>query len=172
MNTSPQDTPSEDDAPTPLDPLRFHQLLVAVDGSRSSELALSAAVVAAQRNNARLTIMSVAVDAARFGTAASYDPGLQESINTDTQKALDQAVARVPQDISVTKVFRHGKPGAEIVAEANAGDYDAVLVGARGLGHVTALIGSVSNYVMHHADITVFVAHAPRKSDSTATSTG
>jgi nucleotide-binding universal stress UspA family protein len=136
---------------------------VAVDGSRSSELALAAAVVSAQRNNARLTVISVAVDAARYGAASSYDPSLQSRIDEEAQQALDRAVAAVPQDIPVTKLLKHGKPGPEIVAEAKSGDYDAVLLGARGVGQVGALIGSVSNYVMHHADITSFVAHAPRE---------
>jgi nucleotide-binding universal stress UspA family protein len=30
------------------------------------------------------------------------------------------------------------------------------------VGRVGALMGSVSSYVLHHADIAVFVAHAPR----------
>jgi nucleotide-binding universal stress UspA family protein len=63
----------------------------------------------------------------------------------------------------VTKQLRHGKAGPEIVAEARAHDYDAILVGARGVGRVGALIGSVSSYVLHHADTAVFVAHAPAR---------
>jgi nucleotide-binding universal stress UspA family protein len=37
-----------------------------------------------------------------------------------------------------------------------------VLLGARGVGRMGSLIGSVSQHVLHHADIAVFVAHAPR----------
>ena len=59
-------------------------------------------------------------------------------------------------------LFKRGRPGRIVVAEAAAGDYDAVLLGARGLGRVGALLGSVSNHVLHHATIAVFVAHAPR----------
>jgi nucleotide-binding universal stress UspA family protein len=51
--------------------------------------------------------------------------------------------------------------GAEIVARACEHDYDAVLLGARGLGRVGALLGSVSAYVLHRAPVPVFVAHAP-----------
>jgi nucleotide-binding universal stress UspA family protein len=50
------------------------------------------------------------------------------------------------------------------VAQSREHDYDAILLGARGVGRVGALIGSVSSYVMHHADTAVFVAHAPRQS--------
>jgi nucleotide-binding universal stress UspA family protein len=56
-------------------------------------------------------------------------------------------------------LIRHGKAGAEIVAHAGESDYDAILTGARGVGRVRALIGSVSQYVLHHADLPVFVAH-------------
>jgi nucleotide-binding universal stress UspA family protein len=61
----------------------------------------------------------------------------------------------------VIKQIRHGKAGPEIVAQSKENEYDAILLGARGLGRVGALIGSVSQYVMHHADTPVFVAHAP-----------
>ena len=66
-------------------------------------------------------------------------------------------------DIPVTKCLRHGKAGPEIVAQSKEHDYDAILLGARGVGRVGALVGSVSSYVMHHADTAVFVAHAPNR---------
>ena len=160
--TEPDEHPHESE---PDDLLRFRRLLVAIDGSRSSDLALSAAIVSAHRNRARVTLIGVAVDAGRWSAATAYDPDLQRRIDEDIADAMEAAVARIPADVPVTKILRHGKPGPEIVAEANAGNYDAVLLGARGVGQVGALIGSVSNHVLHHAEITVFVAHAPRDQD-------
>jgi nucleotide-binding universal stress UspA family protein len=124
----------------PLDELHLHRLLVAIDGSPTAELALAAAVTAAQRDHAAITLLAVVADVARM---------------------LRETVARIPQDIPVTTVIRHGKAGAEIVAQACEHDYDAVLLGARGLGRVGALLGSVSAYVLHRAPVPVFVAHAP-----------
>ena len=77
---------------------------------------------------------------------------------------LRDAVERIPDDIPVTTVIRRGKPGPEIVAQATECDYDALMVGARGVGRVGALIGSVSQHVVHNAPVPVFVAHAPRPS--------
>ena len=77
-------------------------------------------------------------------------------------RLLCDTVERIPKDIPVVKQLRHGKPGPEIVAQAREHDYDAILLGARGVGRVGALIGSVSSYVLRHADTAVFVAHAPR----------
>jgi nucleotide-binding universal stress UspA family protein len=54
------------------------------------------------------------------------------------------------------------KSGIELATE---GRDDAILVGARGLGRISALVGSVSRYVLHHADVAVFVAHAPRDAE-------
>jgi nucleotide-binding universal stress UspA family protein len=154
----PPDTRSQPDEP--LGELRFHRLLVAVDGSESARLALSAAVLAARLNNASLTVVSVAPEVSRW-PAAAYDPGLQGEVDKQTQERLREAVDLIPADITVTTLFRRGSAGPQIVAAAAEGDYDAILLGARGVGMVASLVGSVSHHVLRHADTTVFVAHAP-----------
>ena len=150
-----------------LEELHLHRLLVAVDGSNTAELALSAAVTAARRDNAAITLLAVTPDFAaesRSWIAGSPDPNqLQREADEEAHRLLTETVERIPADIPVTKQLRHGKAGPEIVAEARAHDYDAILLGARGVGRVGALIGSVSSYVLHHADIAVFVAHAPAR---------
>jgi nucleotide-binding universal stress UspA family protein len=92
--------------------------------------------------------------------AGGPDPcALQDAADGDTQRMLRETVERIPSDIPVTTVVRHGKPGPEIVAHADEHNYDAILLGARGVGRVGALIGSVSAYVLRHANTSVFVAH-------------
>ena len=150
-----------------LEELHLHRLLVAVDGSNTAELALSAAVTAARRDNAAITLLAVTPDfpaESRSWIAGSPDPNqLQREADEEAHALLCDTVDRIPADIPVTKQLRHGKAGPEIVAEARAHDYDAILLGARGVGRVGALIGSVSSYVMHPADTAVFVAHAPAR---------
>jgi nucleotide-binding universal stress UspA family protein len=158
-------------APQPtvmLGELHFHQLLVAVDGSRTADLALSAAVTAARRDHAAITLLAVARDViAESGRWIASAPGapdprtLQQEVDAEAELMLRQTVERIPDDIGVTTVIRHGKPGPEIIAQAGERNYDAILLGARGVGKVGALIGSVSAYVMRHAKTSVFVAHAP-----------
>ena len=87
---------------------------------------------------------------------------MQQEADAYAQRLLRDAVERLPDAIPVTTVVRRGKPGPEIVAQARAGNYDAIVMGARGVGRVGALMGSVSRYVLHHAETAVFVAHAPR----------
>jgi nucleotide-binding universal stress UspA family protein len=148
-----------------LGELHFHRLLVAADGSQTGELALSAALTAARRDHAAITLIAVVPDIvaeSRRWLAGGPDPGvLQEEADTDAQRMLRETVARIPGDIPVTTVVRRGKPGPEIVAQAAEHDYDAILLGARGVGRVGALIGSVSAHVLRHASTPVLVAHAP-----------
>jgi nucleotide-binding universal stress UspA family protein len=148
----------------PLGELRFRRLLVALDGSRSADLALSAAVTAARRDNAAITLICVApnviADAMRWPWPAPM-PADQGETDKFADRILRDAVDRIPEDIPVTMFIKRGRPGPAIVAHANESNYDAILLGARGVGRVEALIGSVSQYVMRHANVAVFVAHAP-----------
>jgi nucleotide-binding universal stress UspA family protein len=150
---------------TVLDELKLHRLLVAIDGSANAELALTAAITAARRDNALITLITVGPDLAT-GPAAWSVPVTgtldQNAVDDDCCKRMKAMVARVPADIAVHTIYRRGKAGPEIIRAAREGDFDAIIVGARGVGRVGALMGSVSSYVLHHADISVFVAHAPK----------
>jgi nucleotide-binding universal stress UspA family protein len=150
---------------TELGELRFNRLLVAIDGSANAELALSAAVTAARRDNSALTLISVAPDvraeAAKWPGVLVVPRPPQDELDATAERILREAVARIPADIPVETIVRRGAPGPQIVARARAGCYDAILLGARGVGRISALVGSVSQYVLNHADIAVFVAHAP-----------
>ena len=149
----------------PLGDLRFHRLLVALDGSANAELALRVAVTAAERDHAAITLVSVATtatEAVRWPGPAVDLTQLQDEIDAEATRVLQDAVERMPAEIPVHTVVRHGRPGPEIVALADSGEFDAVLLGARGVGRVAALIGSVSAHVLHHVQIAAFVARAPR----------
>jgi nucleotide-binding universal stress UspA family protein len=150
----------------PLGELHFHRLLVAIDGSLNGELALSAAVTAARRDHAALTLICVARDviADTARTAAAYwgPPESQEEADAWAERTLREAAARVPDDVSVTTVVRRGRAAREILAQLDEQPYDAILLGARGLGRVAVMMGSVSREVLHRAEVPAFVAHAPR----------
>jgi nucleotide-binding universal stress UspA family protein len=149
-----------------LGELTLHRLLVAIDGSANAELALTAAITAARRDHATLTLLLVGPDLAT-GPAAWSVPMSggcdQEAVDEDGRRRLNEIAARIPRDLPVTTLYRRGKAGPEIVRAAKEGDYDAILLGARGVGRVHTLLGSVSHYVLHHANTAVFVAHAPRE---------
>lgn len=152
--------------PASLGELHFHRLLVALDGSPHAELALSAAVTAARRDHAALTLVcvarDVAADTARHAAAYWAPPDSQEEADAWAETTLREAAARVPDDVSVTTVVRRGRAAREILAQLAEQPYDAILLGARGLGRVALMMGSVSREVLHRAEVPAFVAHAPR----------
>jgi nucleotide-binding universal stress UspA family protein len=152
-------------------PLRFRHLLVAVDGSEHAALALAEAIALAQRDHATITLLAVApkVHGPVPGAFVAMDPAaLQADVDSEVQATLRAATAQVPPDIPVTQVVRRGHPAQAILAQIREGGHDAVLLGARGLGRMAGLVGSISQHVMHHADIAVLVAHAPRPPGSCA----
>lgn len=151
-------------APAPqFGELALHRLLVAIDGSANADLALTAAITAARRDHATLTLMLVGPDVTA-GPAAWSVPiaggSDQGAVDADGCQRLRATVARIPADVPVTTLYRRGKAGPEIIKAAKEGDYDAIVLGARGVGRVHALMGSVSQYVLNHAEVAVFVAHA------------
>ncbi|MDQ8043715.1 MAG: universal stress protein [Solirubrobacteraceae bacterium] len=153
----------------PIHAMSVRRVLVAIDGSPAAELALSAAMTAIEEHNAAITLLVVVPEvphgAGWPGTGPGFDPQtLQREAQRDADELLHRTLDRLPADLPVTTRQRTGKPGPEICAEAGEGDYDAILLGARGIGRLGAVGGgSVSSYVLHHAKTTVIVVHPPRE---------
>jgi len=98
-----------------LDELQLRRLLVAVDGSDSSTLALRAAITVARRDNAALTLLCVSPEAGhdigRFALAAGVPPTTQEELDAEAEKILRRTVELVPEDVPVRTIVRRGRPG-------------------------------------------------------------
>ena len=72
----------------------------------------------------------------------------------------------MPDDLSITTQLLDGDPAREILRTAREGDHDLIVLGSRGRGRMTtALLGSVSNRVMHDAEVPVIVIHRPSGDD-------
>jgi nucleotide-binding universal stress UspA family protein len=155
--------------------LRFGHLLVAVDGSDNAYVALAAAVASAQSHNARLSLICVAAPPRRTGAIARFagiDSALELRVEARTRRILRTCLDRIPTDITVRTLVRRGRPGPEILAAARQDDYDAILLGARGIGSIRCLMGSVCHYVVQHAGTAVIVTHRPRESGPAIAQTG
>jgi len=147
--------------------LRYRHVMVAYDGSPEAELALEHAIALAQNQRARLGLVAVVPPVPSF---AWQVPGgvrrLHDDQESDLARQLRAAADRVPDDLSVTTRLLDGDPPRELLRAAREGDHDVILVGSRGRGRVTAaLLGSVSNRLMHEARVPVIVVHAPRGDD-------
>jgi nucleotide-binding universal stress UspA family protein len=148
-------------------PPRYRHLLVAFDGSPDAELALAHAIAIAQVYRARLALVAVVPPPPLLAWQAPGGVGaLHESEQHEMDKRLRAAADSVPDDLPLTTRLLDGDPAREIVRAARDGDHDAIVMGSRGRGRISAaILGSVSNHVMHEADVPVIVVHRPRRDD-------
>jgi nucleotide-binding universal stress UspA family protein len=138
-------------------------VLVAVDGSDESWLALSHAVVIARIYRARLALVAVVPDPPQlYGAAAAQRPEIAAAALAEMERVLAEAREAVPQDVSVSTRLLSGEPSRAIVSAAREGGHDLIVMGSRGRGRLQgALLGSVSQAVLHAAPVRVVVVHQP-----------
>jgi nucleotide-binding universal stress UspA family protein len=140
----------------------YRNILVAVDGSADADRALDQAIALAEDQHALLTLVSVIpprtglsslTPAAAAAAAECFGPAIYERI-------LRDAVARVPGDLGVRTVLLTGHPARRIVERAREGGHDLIVMGSRGLGRISgALLGSVSQEVVHLSPVPVLLSH-------------
>ena len=138
------------------------KILLATDGSRDAELALSTAVDLANSTNAELHVVTVSPG------YPSYDvrnPAVveqlrerAENILEDQTKKIEQAGGEVAQKhLRVSERYR----AEQIVRVAQDIEAGLIVIGSRGLGGIRrALIGSVSDSVVRHAHCPVLVVRS------------
>jgi nucleotide-binding universal stress UspA family protein len=146
----------------------FRRFLVALDASPHAQRALSEAIDLAATNNATLTIITVVPDTPVWSlSGAAGAPVSLRDVNQQVEDAyrtiLEDAVEKVPRDVPVRTILRHGPAGAAILDEAAAHDHDLIVMGSRCRGELRSiLLGSVSHEVVHASRIPVLVVHADK----------
>ena len=143
--------------------LRYRHVLVAFDASPEAQLALAHAVAMAQVYRAKVALVAVVPPPPLLAWQAPGGiRGIHDAEQEELGKALRAAADGVPDDLSVTTQLLDGDPARELLRLAREGDFDVIVMGSRGRGRVTAaLLGSVSNRVMHDANVPVIVIHRP-----------
>lgn len=153
----------------------FQKILVAIDDSAQSKQVLDQAVTLAKTLNASLMIshtisqfsegypMSVVSAQSKvlpgFDRADAIQSFFQqwealEQKDLERLKALTEQVTA--QGVATEFTQSVGDPGRAICELANSWDADLIVMGHRGLKGVKELfMGSVSNYVSHHAPCSV-----------------
>ena len=134
------------------------RLLVPIDGSEHSKKTLDHAATLAKDLSAEIVVLQV-VDAPFF---AGYPYDLV-SVKDDLDKIKDaeyESAQKVLEESGVTysRELEHGNPAETIIAVAEAGKYDLVVIGSHGASAGERfLLGSVSDRVVHHAPCDVYV---------------
>jgi nucleotide-binding universal stress UspA family protein len=142
----------------------FHKILVAIDGSADAEEALAQAIDLAQSERAALTVFSAVATpppVAYIGPSGAAAASIAAQAEQGTEGLLRDAVARVPDDVSVRTVLSRKPVKVALVQEIASGRHDLVVMGSRGRGALrSALLGSVSHHVLHHSRVPVLIVHA------------
>ena len=141
----------------------FRNILVAIDGSPHADQALMDAIDLARSENARLTLFTAIV---RLPAISYLAPGapvadLARDAEAEAEMVLLRARASVPADVCVTTVLSTQPVSRALLRQIEDGHHDLVVMGSRGRGAVrSALLGSVSHYVLHHSPVPVLIVHA------------
>jgi len=97
----------------------------------------------------------------RYGNSSYTLNQITENLKKHGEDLLKKIEAEFSErGIKVKKVIVQGKPEREIISTATKDDCDLIIIGRRGFGSLKSLLlGSVSDYVLHHAEIPVFVVN-------------
>jgi nucleotide-binding universal stress UspA family protein len=149
------------------------RVLLAVDGSASSRQALRAMTKYFNADSLEVTVMHVVetpwvhfgLDRKVFdypGDALDrLDPEIQLELEMEREAGSIVETAQEQLDgyvLGLKSIIREGNPGTEILGEAEAGDYDLIIMGAAGSSDFKhQMLGSVSAKVASQAPCSVAV---------------
>ena len=150
--------PSPTPTPAPADPgYRYERILVAVDESRESRLALARAVDIARRANARLDlVLSAVVPSTTYWNGTVHSMQINELALAEVLRKAAASVEGVP----VTTYLVRGNAADRILEHAERHGCDLIVMGSRGRSRAAAaLLGSTSHAVLHAATVPVLIVH-------------
>jgi nucleotide-binding universal stress UspA family protein len=137
----------------------FKNILVAWDGSEHATRALEQAVDLARTQEARLTLLAVAAPLHLW--PGQFVPPITEADLLESAGEVAAAgEALVPDGVAVSSRVVYGDPGVELLKRAAAAGHDLIVMGSRGRGALrSAVLGSVSHFVLNHTRLPVLVVH-------------
>lgn len=134
------------------------KVLVATDGSVHSMKAVSRAMELAEKEGAKITLMSVA-----YFSKSDFDdmpPSIQEKLEKQAKEVLNSAKAVFEgKGIKVDTILETGVvPANNIIKRAKEDKFDLILMGRTGLaGLERAMTGSTAAKVVAHAPCSVSI---------------
>jgi len=134
------------------------KILVATDGSDQAMKAVERALAMAEKENARVTLLSVAYYAKE--DLDEMPPGIQRKLDNEAQKALNTAKALFEdKGIPVQTILQEGfVPANNIIKTAEEGNFDKIILGSRGMSKIKEILfGSTAAKVTAHAPCSVTV---------------
>ncbi|NJD55933.1 MAG: universal stress protein [Nitrospirae bacterium] len=146
--------------------VRIRNILCAVDFSGSSQKALQQAAVYASAFSASLHVIHAIPSHALKGRWAEWGlsstKDIMQQFDASVASEAREALSRMVRDagIEARSDLMHGMPSEVICRAAESGEYDLVVMGARGLSHIKGVfIGSVTEAVIKVSPCPVFIVH-------------
>jgi nucleotide-binding universal stress UspA family protein len=143
------------------DLMLYSKILVAFDGSYAADEALEQALRLNQLLPGSVLKVIHSFDIPNFvlGEALIMPSGdLNNDIYAEAQAVVERAKALVAPFPNTSVVMIQGDAARTILSEAEAMHSDLIVIGSRGISGIQELLlGSVSHYVVQHADIPVLV---------------
>ena len=134
------------------------RILVAHDGSRSSEKALKKAMEMAKRFNSSITVISVVPELYLTELLEMDRLKISETLTDEAKKTMEKIKKSTRGIKSLKTVIRQGNPAEEILDAAEKMKADVIVTGSHGRrGAQRFLLGSVSSRIVDHAKCSVFV---------------
>ncbi|AFZ38130.1 UspA domain-containing protein (plasmid) [Stanieria cyanosphaera PCC 7437] len=155
----------------------FNKILVAIDRSTASRDVFETAVSLAKTTGASLMLLHILANELKQDPTLFVYSGIRYNVMSEPllkayeeqwqkfeEKRLEflRSLVREAKTARVDADFTQfwGNPGRDICDLAQAWSADLILVGSRGLTGIKEMfLGSVSNYVTHHAPCSVFIVH-------------
>ena len=138
-------------------------IIVGVDGSAHSKLALARAAQEAGLHHEPLTVLTMHQAVVGYSGGPMVYPGdldtekTREAAQSETDRVLAELNGPRPESVTVKAV--HGFPAEELIDASR--DADMVVLGTRGAGGFKHLrMGSVSSQVAHHAHSPILIVPA------------
>jgi nucleotide-binding universal stress UspA family protein len=153
--------------------MSIKKILAATDGSEKAMEALEKAAIIAEKMGSEIEIINVlepiTLSAGMYPTAmgaraaaaptwvTNYYEGHKEAHKETLEKSYKKLKEKHP-NLKITKKLVEGLAATKIVETAEKGEFDMIVVGARGLGFIEELVlGSTSKLVVDKAHMPVLV---------------
>ncbi len=129
-------------------------ILVAYDGEAPAKRALDVAIELTKLSHGDLAVVSVIPTRVGRSPVDPWDDG-----SVHARQLLEARNILAQHGIEAEMIEPAGDPAKEIEKIAEAGKFDTIVIGSRGLGTIGRVLqGSVSEHVATHAAATVVVA--------------
>jgi nucleotide-binding universal stress UspA family protein len=129
-------------------------IVVGIDASDESNTALAWAREAAGPETRILAVHGWEMPLVTgFDVVVPIDPNELEEAATDALHAVVDPTG----DERIEPIVRNGHAGRVVIVTAENNDADMIVVGHRGRGRMSMMLGSTANYILHHSKVPVVV---------------